>query len=268
MLNQLSNSNKDLILNDVGYMTKIWGPHLWFSLHTITFGYPINPTNEDKNNYLLFFKQLGYVLPCVFCRESYQRFIETEPTILNLTVLESKESLTQWLYHLHNRVNNKLHMSYNISYKDVVKKFESFKAICVHTENTGCKMTPESKKIAYTFSKIDEMPIISIGIANVIKKYAIKRGINMDKLDYYFINKDNIYSDIWIKRNKECSNIITNMRLNNIAYIEKEGEFKDLPTIDELNLISRLCSNLNHIELFNITKLLGEPVYIKYDLYI
>ena len=29
----------------------IWGSHLWFSLHTISFAYPIKPTINDQNNY-------------------------------------------------------------------------------------------------------------------------------------------------------------------------------------------------------------------------
>ena len=28
----------------------IWGPHLWFSLHTISFNYPLKPTENDKYN--------------------------------------------------------------------------------------------------------------------------------------------------------------------------------------------------------------------------
>ena len=31
-----------------GLLTKIWGPHLWKSLHCIAFGYPSNPTDDEK----------------------------------------------------------------------------------------------------------------------------------------------------------------------------------------------------------------------------
>jgi hypothetical protein len=27
----------------------IWGPHLWFSLHTISFNYPLKPSDTEQN---------------------------------------------------------------------------------------------------------------------------------------------------------------------------------------------------------------------------
>ena len=41
---------KDYISGD-GMVTTIWGPGMWHFLHTISFNYPINPTDEDKTNY-------------------------------------------------------------------------------------------------------------------------------------------------------------------------------------------------------------------------
>ena len=57
--------------DNMGLLTKIWGPPLWESLHCITFAFPSNPTNEEKQHYLAFFKSLGNVLPCSLCRSSY-----------------------------------------------------------------------------------------------------------------------------------------------------------------------------------------------------
>ena len=34
-----------------GLITKIWGPAMWESIHCIAFGYPIEPTEEQKQNY-------------------------------------------------------------------------------------------------------------------------------------------------------------------------------------------------------------------------
>ena len=31
-----------------GMLTSVWGPPMWHSLHTISFNYPIKPTNEQK----------------------------------------------------------------------------------------------------------------------------------------------------------------------------------------------------------------------------
>ena len=54
-----------------GMMTYIWGPSLWHSLHTISFNYPVNPTEEQKNQYYNFFLSLKDVLPCRHCRENF-----------------------------------------------------------------------------------------------------------------------------------------------------------------------------------------------------
>ena len=42
-----------------GMVTAVWGPAIWHSLHTISFNYPVNPTEVDKTNYMNFFKSIG-----------------------------------------------------------------------------------------------------------------------------------------------------------------------------------------------------------------
>ena len=34
-----------------GMLTSVWGPSMWHYLHTMSFNYPVNPTNEEKKNY-------------------------------------------------------------------------------------------------------------------------------------------------------------------------------------------------------------------------
>ena len=43
-------SKSDFNSND-GMMTHVWGPSLWHTLHTISFNYAVNPTEDDKTNY-------------------------------------------------------------------------------------------------------------------------------------------------------------------------------------------------------------------------
>ena len=43
-------SEKDYNSND-GMVTNVWGPSLWHVLHTISFNYPVNPTEEQKQQY-------------------------------------------------------------------------------------------------------------------------------------------------------------------------------------------------------------------------
>ena len=80
----------------------IWGTHLWFFLHTITFNYPINPTPNDKKNVYNFFMCLKSVLPCSYCRKNYDRNLKEFPIRLN-----SRKELVMWLIDLHNEVNGK-----------------------------------------------------------------------------------------------------------------------------------------------------------------
>jgi len=77
-----------------------WGPSAWLFLHSVTFQYPENPTDQDKNNYKIFFESLQNILPCPQCREHYQKNIQENP--MNL---ESRDELIQWLVNLHNAVN-------------------------------------------------------------------------------------------------------------------------------------------------------------------
>ena len=81
---------------------RIWGPHLWFFLHTVSFTYPINPTPEDKQNVKEFFLALRHVIPCSVCKKNYKRHLK-ESNIDEYLV--NRKSLVHWVIDLHNLVN-------------------------------------------------------------------------------------------------------------------------------------------------------------------
>ena len=123
---------------DNGMMTKVWGPAGWLFLHCITFGYPyaINPDNEGHNtkkqDYYNFFYYLGKVLPCRYCRESYDEYFKQ----LDLyNSLKTRKDLTKWLYDMHNKVNHKLGVpECNIpTFEDVINQYEEYRAKCKKT---------------------------------------------------------------------------------------------------------------------------------------
>ena len=58
---------------------KFWGPHAWIFLHSITFNYPKEPTNKDKEIYVKFFKDLQFIIPCEKCAYHYKRHLEEYP---------------------------------------------------------------------------------------------------------------------------------------------------------------------------------------------
>ncbi len=99
--------------------TNIWGPSAWRFLHTITFNYPINPSNHDKEIYKIFFKNLGLVLPCGICEYNYNIHLDKYP-IENY--LSTKEDLVKWLINIHNEVN-KLHNKSIKSFDEIINYY-------------------------------------------------------------------------------------------------------------------------------------------------
>ena len=123
---------------DNGMMTKVWGPAGWLFLHCVTFGYPyaINPENEQHTpkpeEYYNFFYYLGKVMPCRYCRESYQEFFKE----LDLSKsLNSRNDLSKWLYDIHNKVNHKLGIPecQIPTFDELVQQYESYRAKCKPT---------------------------------------------------------------------------------------------------------------------------------------
>ena len=249
MVDDNDNSNNGLI-------TKIWGPGLWIGLHSISFGYPLKPSPEQKIKYRDFFTLIGDVLPCSYCRDSYKNFLSSGITKLTLEVMENRETLTKWLYCLHEAVNRKLAVDYGISYKDVVKRYESFRAKCTKKVVVkGCITPLDMKAQSYKNANNIDCPIISPKIAKLFVEYAKLRDIKEEEIQKLFeiekvmVDKNN---ENWEKRNEECKHILCSMRTRGIPSLETEGVWKDLPTVEELRLIMRLSSNLDNNSLINL----------------
>ncbi len=230
-----------------GLITKIWGPHMWIALHSITFGYPIKPTEQEKKNYKIFFEYLKYVLPCIWCRKSYSEFILENDTKLTDKDFESRETLTRWLWRLHNRVNKKLNVDYKISYEDLCYRYESMRAKCDPKIKTGCIMPLDEKAESYKISLLKEHHIIPFELALKFKNYGLKCGVKeFEYLENYQNILDNKYlngkfNEQYIKRNKECDTIVDYMKLCGIHGMDNNG----LPTINELKLIARITSTVD-----------------------
>lgn len=131
--------------DDTGMQTRVWGPAGWVFLHSIVQNYPWKPTMSKKKEYFQFLKGIGAVLPCRYCRESYQRFIK-EPgttsvpsTRLSLSVLKDRESLVKWLYLVHNKVNEKLGIKKVPTLNQVWNQYEGYRSKCLKS--------PEKKEI-------------------------------------------------------------------------------------------------------------------------
>ena len=242
-----------------GLITKIWGPHFWETLHVVSFGYPLEPTEQNKLEYAKFYIAIKNVLPCRYCRESYTNFILHEGrTKLTTDDLKNRETLTKWVYKLHNRVNEKLGVTYGISYEDMCQKYESYRAKCVPSQKS-CNMPLHLKANSFRMGELKHSTIIDPKYYHAFKEYAKLRGIHFDDgiLD---LLKQPRNSELWEKRDKLCWSIIKKMRLDGIPSVEKEGEFKNLPTQYELKLIKMMSTNICCDELEEILKILGDKI--------
>ncbi len=97
--------------------SKIWGPPLWFFLHSATLGYPEKPTSEDKYGMRILFDSLKITMPCT-CKYNFRKELEILP--LTDEILDSKEKLVKWLIDVHNLTNKNLGKPQK-SYREVLQ---------------------------------------------------------------------------------------------------------------------------------------------------
>ena len=86
---------------------KVWGKHMWASIHFIALGYPDDPSEEDKATYKLYFDNLYKILPCGSCSDHLRETMKKHH--IYATHLRNKDGLFKWTVDLHNIVNKRLH---------------------------------------------------------------------------------------------------------------------------------------------------------------
>ena len=111
-----------------GMLTTVWGPSMWHFLHTMSFNYPVNPTEEDKTHYRDFVINLQYVLPCKYCRQNLTNNFKLFP--LKMCDMKNRETFSKYIYRLHEIVNKLLKKKSGLSYCDVRERYEHFRSRC------------------------------------------------------------------------------------------------------------------------------------------
>jgi hypothetical protein len=124
-----------------GFLTSVWGPTLWHSLHTMSFNYPVNPSKDEQHNYRDFILSLQHVLPCKFCRQNLKTNFKQMP--LTMEQMKSRETFSRYIYELHELVNKMLKKKSNLSYCDVRERYEHFRSRCT-----------EDKPIIFKYTKL------------------------------------------------------------------------------------------------------------------
>ena len=133
MSNKYVFSEKDYMSGD-GMMTSVWGPPMWHVLHTISFNYPIKPTKEQQKQYYKFYANLENILPCKYCRDNLVKNLESLP--LTIKIMKSRETLSRWVYNLHEIVNSMLGKKSGLCYDDVRDRYEHFRSRCIESKDT------------------------------------------------------------------------------------------------------------------------------------
>lgn len=130
-----------------GMLTSVWGPGLWHYLHTMSFNYPVKPSEKDKTHYREFILNLENVLPCGTCRTNLKKNFKSLP--LKKSHMKNRYTFSKYVYDLHELINNMLGKNSGLTYEDVRERYEHFRSRCVlpiskknitrrKTKETGC----------------------------------------------------------------------------------------------------------------------------------
>ena len=111
-----------------GMLTSVWGPSAWHLLHTMSFNYPVEPTQEQKHHYRNFVLDLKNVLPCKYCRINLKTNLKELP--LTMDCMKSRDTFSRYIYNLHELINRKLNKKSNLKYCDVRERYEHFRSRC------------------------------------------------------------------------------------------------------------------------------------------
>jgi len=158
--NKKSPFTKNDFLSGDGMMTSVWGPPMWHVLHTISFNYPVEPTKEQKKHYYKFYKNLVNILPCKYCRENLYNNLKTN----NLTkdTMKNRETLSYWVYNLHETINKMLNKESDLSYEQVRERYEYFRSRCLVDPNETDKLKLEHKGCTESLYGVKSKCVINI----------------------------------------------------------------------------------------------------------
>lgn len=110
-----------------------WGVNEWYAMTARAYAYPIRkPTLTQRKAYKEYYENAAETLPCEHCREHWSQLLKQHP--LTSEVLNSRRSLTKWLYERHNQVNE--HVRSIPAQKFKVKPLPWAK---LHTQNPSLK---------------------------------------------------------------------------------------------------------------------------------
>jgi hypothetical protein len=108
----------------------------------MSFNYPVEPTQEDKDHYRDFVLSLRHTLPCGKCRKNLGKTFKRMP--LTMGHMNTRESFSKYIYDLHEVVNTMLDKKSGLTYDEVRDRYEHFRARCAKP-NRGGRRTQKKK---------------------------------------------------------------------------------------------------------------------------
>ena len=103
---------------------KVWGPHFWFTLHTIATSYPSHPNEVTKKKYYELIQNIPLFLPNTNIGNYFIGILNKFPIS---PYLDSRLSFMKWVHFIHNKINKamgKEEMSFSDSLERYYKHYE------------------------------------------------------------------------------------------------------------------------------------------------
>ena len=100
---------------------RVWGPHYWFTLHTIAYSYPLRPNDVIKKKYYDFMQNLPLFLPVPAIGNSFAELLDKFPVT---PYLDSRASFIKWMHFIHNKINEQLKLP-QISLDDALSRYHA-----------------------------------------------------------------------------------------------------------------------------------------------
>lgn len=86
--------------------TTFWGPSGHSLFHLLTYRFDQNDLPGGRKDLRSLFRSVGHVLPCIYCRRSFQQYARQFP--LRRFLRHPHPHSFLWYYHIHNLINAKL----------------------------------------------------------------------------------------------------------------------------------------------------------------
>ena len=131
-----------------GMMTSIWGPGMWHYLHTVSFNYPVSPTDQQKKHYKNLIFNMQHTLPCKYCRKNLKKNLAQYPLLP--CHQKNRTTFSKYIYKLHEIINKMLGKTSGLSYCDVRERYEHFRSRCITNKKNKIyriKKTRKKKKV-------------------------------------------------------------------------------------------------------------------------